>query len=181
MTTNTGRKKLDLAKQIVNFKLSNIAKSKSYISIIVLVFSIWFFTEDLYVDVVVEGQPLTHLLLEGGVFFSIVLVLIFEIGQVLKLSSKVSDNDQQIHQLKKHLSDVIRDEFKRWKLTETEQEIALMLIKGLSMQEIGALRGVKEKSVRHRATAIYAKANVANRYELTSYFIEDLLAPDNTS
>lgn len=137
------------------------------------------FTNDLYLDVVVEGQPLKHLFLEGFVLCSIVLVLIFEIGRVLKLSSKVSATNNQIYQLKKHLSDVIRDEFKNWKLTRTEQEIALILIKGLSMQEIGDARGVKEKSVRHRATSIYAKANVANRYELTSYFIEDLLAPDS--
>ena len=177
MSTNNERKKLDLANQIVNFKISDITNTKAYVSIAVLLFSICFFINDLYIDVVVEGKPLAHMLLEGGVFFSIILVLMFEIGRVLKLSSKVSASDSQITQLKTHLSDVIRGEFKKWDLTETEQEIALMLIKGFSMQEIGDARGVKEKSVRHRATGIYSKANVANRYELTSYFIEDLLAP----
>lgn len=48
----------------------------------------------------------------------------------------------------------------------------------MSMQEIADARGVKEKSVRHRATGIYSKAKVTNRNELTSYFIEDLLAPE---
>jgi DNA-binding CsgD family transcriptional regulator len=179
MTNEINQKKLDLANQIVKFKISNITKMKSYLSISVLVFSIWFFIDDLYIDVVVEGKPLMHLLLEAGVFCSIVLVLIFEIGRVLRLSSRISASENQISQFKAHLSDVIQSEFKKWNLTEAEKEIALMLIKGMSMQEIGDARGVKEKSVRHRATGIYAKANVSNRYELTSYFIEDLLAPSN--
>jgi DNA-binding CsgD family transcriptional regulator len=177
MTANTEQKKLDLASQIVKFKLSDITKTKSCVSIAVLIFSVWFFINDLYIDVVIEGKPLSHLILEGGVFCSIVLVLMFEIGRVFKLSRRISASDSQISQFKMHLSDLINGEFKKWGLTETEQEIALMLIKGMSMQEIGDARGIKEKSVRHRATGIYAKANVANRYELTSYFIEDLMTP----
>tara|TARA_R110002096_G_scaffold17305_2_gene60061 strand:- start:1227 stop:1766 length:540 start_codon:yes stop_codon:yes gene_type:complete len=178
MTSNLEQNNLEITKEIVNFKISSITNTKSYISIVVLIFSTVFFINDLYIDVVVEGQPLTHLLLEGGVFCSIVLVLVFEIGRVLRLSSRVSASETKVIELKAHLSEVIRKEFKQWGLTETEQEIALMLIKGLSMKEIGDARNVKEKSVRHRATSIYAKANVTNRYELTSYFIEDLLAPN---
>ena len=175
--TNTTPKKLDLANKIVEFKVSDITKTKSYVSIIVLVFSVGFFANDLYIDVAVEGKPLSHLMLEGGVFFSIVLVLMFEISRVLRLSSRIAISEKQVSQFKARLSEVIQTEFKKWELTDVEQEIALMLIKGMSMQEIGDARGVKEKSVRHRATGIYAKAQVANRYELTSYFIEDLLAP----
>ena len=178
MTTKEERKKLDLANKIVNFKVSDITKTKSYISLTVLVFSMWFFIDDLYIDVVVEGKPLAHLMLEGGVFFSIVLVLMFEIGRVLRLTSKISASEKQVTQFKTHLSQVIKGEFMQWGLTDTEQEIALMLIKGMSMNEIADARGVKEKSVRHRATGIYSKANVANRNELTSYFIEDLLVPE---
>jgi DNA-binding NarL/FixJ family response regulator len=51
-----------------------------------------------------------------------------------------------------------------------------MLIKRLSIKDIGDARGVKEKLVRHSTTSIYSKANAANRYELTFYFIEYLLA-----
>jgi len=47
------------------------------------------------------------------------------------------------------------------------------------MHEIAEVRHVKEKSVRQQASGIYAKTGLANRYELTSHFIEDLLAPSN--
>ncbi len=172
------QKRLDTVNKIASFQLSDIAKTKSYISIAVLIFSICFFFDDLYVDVVVEGKALKHLLIEGGVFFSIVLVLIFEISRVLKLTSRVTATEKLVTQFKTHLSELIRSEFKSWNLTEAEQEIALMIIKGMSMREIAEARNVKEKSIRQRATGIYAKAGVTNRYELTSYFIEDLLAPD---
>jgi len=75
------------------------------------------------------------------------------------------------------LPEVIDNEFRRWALTDTEKEIAILLIKGLTMQEIAGVRGVKEKSVRQQATGVYAKAGVSGRYEPTSHFIEDLLAP----
>ncbi len=74
---------------------------------------------------------------------------------------------------KKHLSNLIVEEFGRWNLTNTEQEIAIMLIKGYSMQEIADIRNVKEFST---ATGIYSKSNLSNRYELAAHFIEDLLA-----
>ena len=62
-------------------------------------------------------------------------------------------------------------------ITPTEKKIALLLIKGLSMQEIVDIRHVKEKSVRQQSTWIYARAAVANRHELSACFIEDLLLP----
>jgi DNA-binding CsgD family transcriptional regulator len=62
-------------------------------------------------------------------------------------------------------------------ITPTEKEIALLLGKGLSMQEIVDIRHVKRKSVRQQSTGIYTRAGVANRHELSAYFIEDLLLP----
>ena len=180
MKIETKPKKLDLANQILKFHPSDVKNTKSYISLFVLVFAGLFFLQDIYVDIVIEGKPLSHLLLESGVFISILVALLYEISRVLRLTSKVNASQKQIAQFKAHLFQVISSEFELWGLTDTEKEIALMLIKGMSMQEIADVRSVKEKSVRQRATCIYSKANVTNRYELTSYFIEDLLAPDIT-
>ena len=43
------------------------------------------------------------------------------------------------------------------------------------MNEIGELRGVKEKTDRQQATSIYTKSKCPNRHELAAKFIEDLL------
>jgi DNA-binding CsgD family transcriptional regulator len=54
-----------------------------------------------------------------------------------------------------------------------------LLIKDFSMQEIAEIRHVNEKSVRQQASGIYAKSGLANRYELSSHFIENLPAPSS--
>jgi DNA-binding CsgD family transcriptional regulator len=174
-TSNKNDKSLDLVSHIVRFR-SGEKYNLSYISIIVLIIAALFFIEDIYIDIVVEGKGFTHVILESGVFIGICLALALQVRRAIKLTSTVSNIQDEVTRLKRHLNELILEEFDRWKLTKTEKDIAIMLIKGYSMQEIAELRGVKEKSVRQQATGIYSKANLSNRYELTSHFIEDLLA-----
>ena len=62
-----------------------------------------------------------------------------------------------------------------WQMTVSEQEITLMLLKGLSFIEIAELRQTKEKTVRQQASIIYAKAGVGGRHELSAWFLMALL------
>ena len=64
-----------------------------------------------------------------------------------------------------------------WKLTVAEKEVALLLIKGLLIKEIGEIRGVKEKTIRQQSLSIYKKSGLGNRSELAAFFLEDLLLP----
>ena len=75
------------------------------------------------------------------------------------------------------LSDAIDAQFVAWGLTPTEQEVARLLLKGLSHKEIATVRGASEATARQQATAVYKKANLAGRAELAAIFLEDLLAP----
>jgi len=61
-------------------------------------------------------------------------------------------------------------------LTPSENEVALLLIIGLSMKEIAVLRDVKEKTIRGQAASVYAKSGYAGRHELAAHFIEDLMS-----
>jgi len=42
-------------------------------------------------------------------------------------------------------SEVIREQFEQWQLTPSEQQVAMLLLKGLSFKEIGCVRNTKEK------------------------------------
>jgi DNA-binding CsgD family transcriptional regulator len=64
-----------------------------------------------------------------------------------------------------------------WKLSAAEKEIAFLLLKGLSLKDIADLRGTGEKTVRAQSAAIYAKAGLGGRTELSAFFLEDLLVP----
>jgi DNA-binding CsgD family transcriptional regulator len=76
------------------------------------------------------------------------------------------------------LARAIDTQFKAWRLTPTEREIALMLLKGYGHKEIAALTERSERTVRQHASAIYDKAAIAGRAELAAYFLNDLMLPD---
>ena len=75
------------------------------------------------------------------------------------------------------LGEAIDAQFSRWNLTEAEREVALLLLKGLSLKEIAAVRATTERTVRAQARSLYGKAGLTGRAALSAFFLEDLLAP----
>ena len=75
------------------------------------------------------------------------------------------------------LGNAIDAQFDRWKLTPAEREVALLMLKGLSHNEIAAVRDASERTVRQQARAVYGKANLSGRAALSAFFLEDLLLP----
>jgi DNA-binding CsgD family transcriptional regulator len=75
------------------------------------------------------------------------------------------------------LGAAIEEQFGRWNLTEAEREVALLLLKGLSLKEIAAVRATSERTIRAHARALYGKAGLTGRAALSAFFLEDLLAP----
>lgn len=75
------------------------------------------------------------------------------------------------------LGDAIDRQFARWTLTPAEREIALLMLKGLTHKEVAAVRATSETTIRQQALAIYRKAGLRNRAELSAFFLEDLLLP----
>lgn len=79
--------------------------------------------------------------------------------------------------LLKGLGEAVSVQFERWGLTPAEAEIALLLLKGLSHKEIADVRSTSERTVRQQSLAVYRKAGLAGRAELSAFFFEDLLLP----
>jgi len=134
-----------------------------------------FFLYDIIYDVLKDDEGILHLIVEAFIFFATSVILAFEVMRVMQLRKDLVKVQDKVSRLSGKLSEVIQKDFEKWKLSEGEKEIAILLIKGLSMNEISELRGVKEKTVRQQATSIYAKSNCPNRHELAAKFIEDLL------
>lgn len=74
----------------------------------------------------------------------------------------------------------IQKQFSRWGLTQAESEIGLLILKGFSHQEIANIRGASERTVREQARVLYRKAGLAGKAELSAFFLEDLLLPQNS-
>ena len=77
------------------------------------------------------------------------------------------------------LSRAIDEQLTKWKLTPAEKEVAFLLLKGLGLKEISVIRNTSEKTARVQSIAIYAKAGISGRSELSAFFLEDLLVPSD--
>jgi DNA-binding CsgD family transcriptional regulator len=75
------------------------------------------------------------------------------------------------------LSGAIDEQFRSWKLTPTEREIALELLKGRSHKEIAANTGRSERTVRQHSVVVYQKSGLGGRAELGAFFLEGLMLP----
>lgn len=147
-----------------------------YMPAIVLAFAMAFFVYDIASDILNNEDGIFHIIVELLVFIAISLVLFRELQHVKLLKKEITIEKSKSARLAGELLQVMKEQFSKWSLTASECEVALLLIKGLSMKEIAQVRQVKEKTVRGQATAIYAKANCAGRHELAAYFIEDLMS-----
>ena len=66
-------------------------------------------------------------------------------------------------------------------MTAAEQEIGLLMLKGLSHKEIATLRDTAEATVRQQAQSIYQKSGLPGKSAFAAYFLEDLFAPPVTA
>ncbi len=85
--------------------------------------------------------------------------------------------EEQARAAVRAFGDAVDREFDSWKLTSSEREVALLLLKGMSMKEIAEARGTSERTVRQQAATVYAKSGVEGRAELASYFLDALSLP----
>jgi DNA-binding NarL/FixJ family response regulator len=147
-----------------------------------------------FIDVLVDinlGVPSWH------IFEEALLVLLSAIGTVYLVreirfksrqishlktelqttSDRFENISEEMKQARKEYGEVISSQFNNWNLTQSEQEVAMLLLKGLSFKEISAVRDTKEKTVRQQASSIYEKASVEGRHEFAAWFFEDFIAP----
>jgi DNA-binding CsgD family transcriptional regulator len=137
-----------------------------------------------------EGASMSHIYVElciAVISFALIAALTFGIWRQSRsnnrlkaeLASLAEDNSEAyppaLATARHELALVLKDQFETWNLTQTEREVAMLLLKGLSFKEIAAVRDTMEKTVRQQASMIYKKANVTGRHAFSAWFIEDLL------
>lgn len=140
-----------------------------------------------------ENVPLRHILHEMALLLLAISAAMYQAFLLRKQNQKLVQTEKQLvdttnsylswQAKSRHSAQQIRQaidlQFDEWGLSLSEKDVALLLIKGLSMKEIAGLRGTQDKTVRQQATQIYKKAEVGGRQELSAFFLEDIVAsPD---
>ncbi|MEL6167583.1 MAG: helix-turn-helix transcriptional regulator [Pseudomonadota bacterium] len=113
-------------------------------------------------------QMLAGLALAVGVFTSI-----FFLRHSLE---RVADMSRQIDVVAGNFEDHLKAYFRTWDLSPSEQSVAIYAMKGFSNAEVANLRGTSASTIKSQMNAIYRKSGFANRQQLISFLVEELLA-----
>lgn len=149
--------------------------------VVQLVCSVFFVSEIVLTIFNVRARPIswqTRELMEIGATIGLIIGPI--IGAIFLRNSmrRTAIVEQKLKAASGAFMDVMAERFDDWGLTPAERDVALFAIKGMSIQEIAALRQTSEGTVKAQTNAIYRKAGVSGRPQLLSLFIEDLLDVD---
>ncbi|KGB83552.1 MAG: LuxR family transcriptional regulator [Confluentimicrobium sp.] len=156
-------------------------KDRVFVIAILLVQAICavFFVSDIVLSVVgLRTTPIswqTRELLEIGAAVGLILGLVLGAVALRRTMQKTQRYQEQLRVASGAFAELMQERFAQWALTPAEKDVALFAIKGLSTQEIAALRNTSEGTVKAQTNAIYRKAGVSGRPQLLSLFIEDLM------
>ncbi len=161
--------------------------NKDFFMTSVLMFVVIASALDLYTDLS-HGAPSSHVLKETFILLlaaSLIIWILYEqskqAAELKKLLLELEQRDinkdamsEYVLGARRQLSEVISRQFIDWNLTASEKEVGWLLLKGLSLKEVSAIRDTHEKTVRQQASAIYKKAGLSGRHAFSAWFIEDL-------
>lgn len=113
--------------------------------------------------------------IEIGAAFGLILGLVLGVMALLRSDAQRKRAEDQVQVAAGALSELIAQRFDEWSLTPAERDVALYAVKGFTLAETAQLRGTSEGTIKAQSAAVYRKAGVANRTQLLSLFVEDLM------
>ena len=117
-----------------------------------------------------------HIELEALAIFSLGICLIFVGIRLVWILRENRNYRASVELASGEFLRVVYEKFEEWNFSASESEVALLLIKGLSIAEISQVRGTMAGTIKSQSNAIYRKTGVKGRHELVAYFVEDLLS-----
>nr|WP_299732748.1 helix-turn-helix transcriptional regulator [uncultured Tateyamaria sp.] len=116
-----------------------------------------------------------HEVIELTAAISLIVGVVMGTLLLRRIEERAERVESQLRAASGAFAELMQDRFEEWELTPSERDVALFSIKGLSIQDIAAIREVSEGTVKAQTNAIYRKAGVSGRPQLLSLFIEDLM------
>lgn len=146
-------------------------------------------------DVVTDvglGVPRWHIVQEGMLILASATAFLYLLWDMRQRTSRMGtltqtlrNADRQLQNITEEMSrarrsysEAIHQQFLEWELTLSEQQVAMLLLKGLSFKEIAVVRDTREKTVRQQASSIYGKSRLEGRHAFSAWFLEDFLVEE---
>lgn len=131
----------------------------------------------LVVDVISEWRELDrHGIIEAGAVLGLAVGAFLSLREYRTLLRRNTKVERELNVASGAFQEVIEQHFTRWGLTTAERDVALFLIKGLSIAEVATLRDTRDGTIKAQSAAIYRKAAVSSRAELVSVMVEEIIS-----
>ena len=131
-------------------------------------------------DVVADFESLAagegrHLVVEAIASVGLMLGTGFLLTELRRLLQRNATMESGLRTARGEMIAVIEQFFLEWKLTDSERDVAFLVVKGLDNDEIATVRGTAAGTIRAQCAAVYRKAGVSGRAQLLSLFVDHLL------
>lgn len=130
--------------------------------------------------------------IEGYLTVYEVIVALMSITGIYLLLKELKKNQEEIDSAKNAIENLksknrvlndfnsnywesVKAQFKLWSFTDTEIQIAVFILRGLSNQQIAAIRNKSLKTIENQTFAIFHKSGMTGKLEFIAYFISPLL------
>lgn len=144
-----------------------------------VIFFLFDVASDIYDRVVANTETgaldIVHLTFE--IFSAVALVVAIRIlvQRMLWLSTQNKEKSESLKFLRGEMDAFVRAKFDSWNLSPAERDIAMYMLKGLSISEIAIARSTAEGTVKAQTSSIFRKTGVGSRMELMSIFMDEFL------
>lgn len=133
-----------------------------------------FFVADAARDTLREGLS-AYIFVEFLIALALLLGLAVGGAALRRALAEIRSSRRALRLASGAVAEVLDGQFRHWKLTAAEADVALFALKGLDLGEIAALRNTAAGTVRAQLSSVYAKAGVSGRAQFAALFVEDIL------
>ncbi len=139
-----------------------------------------FFVGELWTEVLgIRTQPIPYHWQEYIQILASVGLIVGVVTSSLLLRSsqrRISQLGRQMDVARGNFETHLNGQFAEWDLTPSEQDVTIYAMKGFSNSEVAGLRGTSAATVKSQLNAVYRKSGFANRQQLISFLVEELLS-----
>lgn len=140
-----------------------------------------FFLADVTADLALAWRLQTtaaltlHLLVEAIASVALFVAIGLELRLVMWLIRRQALLEHNLDHAGGAVEAVVIALFEQWRLTGAEQDVALFVVKGLTIAEIARLRGTSEATVKSHLNAIYRKSGSAGRSDMLATILDVMM------
>lgn len=132
------------------------------------------FVVSLYVTITDSGSSLIPSVVLHTISVAILLVTTAVLWRHLEHQhTKLSKAERLVAHSTTEYGRIINQYFTDWKLTASEAQVAIYVMKGFSNAEIAGLRGTSEATIKSQLNSIFRKSGASSRQNLVCFIFED--------